>query len=524
MTAPVQNTLEHKGNFATHPLAELLVELTHARLTGSMRMSDGDKKTVVYFADGELVYAVANSKALRLFNLLLRKGKIDAKTISKYPNFANDLEFASKLIGDGLFAKGQIDEVAAEQVEAIVIDALSWPSGEWVFSPLVRVKQELWFPVDVHRVLMDYGRCIADQVISHRFMSVSEKFTAVENKELIAQLQPNEAFVYYRFLAGPLTIAQLRELSSGQEQGVLQALYVLWLGGLLERGEWNAAFSDNRLNHIRRTSVSKVKDASDVAESVKSQPEAVPVADIGKTESEPEKLPVNELTLQQYLDRVEKGDTHYDTLGIDPKGDMSNVKALYFSLAKQFHPDRHHRESPETIKRVQTAFTALLQAYEILKSPESREAYNAKMYKEIEAREKRREAGIADADPADRNAESGLDNFEEGLSLLNDDEPEAATVYLARAVHYSPQNALYHAYYGVALSSDPKQRHKAESELQAGVKLDPKNPKIRMMLVEFLVDNNMLKRAEGELRRFLEVAPGNKEATAMLNKIVPPST
>jgi tetratricopeptide (TPR) repeat protein len=366
---------------------------------------------------------------------------------------------------------------------------------------------------------MDYGRCVADQVISHRFMTVNEQFTAAENKEREALLLPNEAFVYYRFSGGPLTISQLRELSSGQEQGVLQALYVLWLSGLLKRNEWNAAFSENRLNHIRRTSIAKIREASDVAESWKPQPEAIPVSTLGQTEPAPEKLPTTELTLEQYLERSEKGDTHYDTLGIDPKGDMTSIKALYFSLAKQFHPDRHHRESPETMKRVQTAFTALAQAYEILKSTDSREAYNAKMYKEIEAREKRREAGVADADPADRNAESGLDNFEEGLSLLNDDEPEAAIVYLARAVHYSPQNALYHSYYGVALSSDPKQRHKAESELQAGVKLDSKNPKIRMMLVEFLVDNNMLKRAEGELRRFLEVVPNNKEATAMLNRI-----
>lgn len=519
MTAPVQNTLEHKGKFSSHPFAELIVELTQARLTGSIRMSDGDKKTIVYFADGELVYAVANSKALRLFNLLLRKNKLDAKTISKYPNFANDHEFAAKLVGDAVLTKGQIDEVFAEQVEAIVVDALSWPSGEWVFSPLVRVKQELWFPVDTSQVLMNYGRCVADQVISHRFMSVSEKFTAVENKERETHLQPNEAFVYYRFQAGPLSIGQLRELSSGQETGTLQALYVLWLCGLLERNEWNAAFSENRLNHIRRTNIAKVKSASDVAEPAKAQPEAIPVSTLGKSEPEPEKLPTTELTLAEYLKRIEEGETHYDTLGIDPKGDLTSIKSLYFSLAKQFHPDKFHREGAETMKRVQTAFTSLAQAYEILKSPDSREAYNSKMYKEIEAREKRRAAGVADADPNDRNAEQGLESFEEGLSLLNDDEPEAAVVYLARAVHYSPQNPLYHAYYGQALSFDPKQRHKAEQEIQAGIKLDPKNPKIRMMLVEFLVDNNMMKRAEGELRRFLEAVPGNKEATAMLNKI-----
>ena len=51
------------------------------------------------------------------------------------------------------------------------------------------------------------------------------------------------------------------------------------------------------------------------------------------------------------------------------------------------------------------------------------------------------------------------------------------------------------------------------------MKLDPKNPKIRMMLVEFFVDMKMTKRAEGELKRFLELVPGDKEATKMLGKV-----
>jgi hypothetical protein len=39
------------------------------------------------------------------------------------------------------------------------------------------------------------------------------------------------------------------------------------------------------------------------------------------------------------------------------------------------------------------------------------------------------------------------------------------------------------------------------------------------MLVEFFMDNNMLKRAEGELKRFLEFVPNNAEARGMLAKM-----
>jgi hypothetical protein len=39
------------------------------------------------------------------------------------------------------------------------------------------------------------------------------------------------------------------------------------------------------------------------------------------------------------------------------------------------------------------------------------------------------------------------------------------------------------------------------------------------MLVEFFMDNNMLKRAEGELKRFLEVVPNNAEARSLMARI-----
>ena len=54
---------------------------------------------------------------------------------------------------------------------------------------------------------------------------------------------------------------------------------------------------------------------------------------------------------------------------------------------------------------------------------------------------------------------------------------------------------------------------------QHAVKLDPKNVKIRMMLVDFFIDMNMSKRAVGELNRFLELMPGNGEATKRLERL-----
>jgi len=519
MTA--QNNLEHQGTFAANPFAELLVEIVQAKFSGSLRISIEGQKSIIYFREGGIVYAVSNSKSLRIFNLLLRKNKIDTKVISRHPNFANDLEFSANLVAAGVIAKDEMDAIFIEQLEAIIVDVLTWKGGEWVFSPLVRARADLTHVVDVHKILIDYARCAGADHVSQRFKSVQESFALLPEADLNIQLQPHESFILSQFNGMPLKIDELRGRSAMPEAGLTQALYVLWLGGFLARSSWNAAFSAAKIGDIRTARMAKVKGAEDVAGPVGEEPKAKP-ADTVQSEpvQEAAKLPQIKISLEEYLERVEKAETHYDTLGIDAKTDNAVVKNAYFSLAKLFHPDRYHREAEGVLRRIQTAFTILAHAYEILKTPESRDAYNAKMYKEIEARERRRAAGQADAEgPVDRKAEEGLQNFEEGLSLINDEEYEAAAAYLARAVHYSPQNALYHAYFGKALSADPKQKHKAESELQTATKLDPKNVKVRMMLVEFLIDRNMMKRADGELKRFLELVPNNKEAIAMLAKI-----
>ena len=152
-----------------------------------------------------------------------------------------------------------------------------------------------------------------------------------------------------------------------------------------------------------------------------------------------------------------------------------------------------------------------------MKSKDTRENYDFKIRKDLETKEKLRAQGIAETEKIDPKTEQGLENFEMGLSLLMDEEHERAIPFLGRAAHYNPDNALYRAYYGKALSFDEKQMHKAEGEMQAAARIDPKNPKIRLMLAEFFIDMNMIKRAEGELKRFLEIAPNNAEARKMLN-------
>ena len=48
------------------------------------------------------------------------------------------------------------------------------------------------------------------------------------------------------------------------------------------------------------------------------------------------------------------------------------------------------------------------------------------------------------------------------------------------------------------------------------VKIDPNNPKFRLMLAEFFIAMKLMKRAEGELNRLLAIFPSNREARELL--------
>ncbi|MEP7147931.1 MAG: DUF4388 domain-containing protein [Acidobacteriota bacterium] len=511
-----QNNHHLKGDIQKNPFAELLVEIIQAKLSGSLRLDRAKQKGIIYFRGGAIVYAVSNAREQRLFSVLLSRKKIDQKTLAQFPNLANDLELAAELEEKKIFTKSELNQFIEMQIESIIVDALTWQTGEWAFSSLTRFREDLAYKTDIHRVLIDYARCLPSQEVYQRFRSVQEAFSPAQNKTCGALLQPQEQHVLDQFEGAQHTIEEMRQLSRLPETAMLQSLYVLWIGGLLIRRDWNSAFSAAKIGEILTSKVSLIKGAENLAK----KPDISTKSEERTEQVEEPTRPELELSVEDYLERVEKAETLYDVLGIAANSGPGGIKESYFAMARLFHPDRFHREEAVKLRRIQVAFTKIANAYETLKTDESRENYNFKVRKELEYREKRRAEGQAETVTSeDRQAEEGLGSFEQAMEAIGEEEFAAAAGHLSRAVHYSPQNALYHAYLGYALSHLERQHHKAEASLQTAVKLDPKNPKVRMMLVEFFMEMKMARRAEGELKRFLELAPDNKDAAKMLGEI-----
>lgn len=517
--------LEIQGSLSTNPLAELLYEIAQNQFNGSLRLANEAQKTVVYFDAGKTIFAVSNARQHRLFQMLLQAGKINQNALLAVKDFTNDLFLKDYLLKNNLLSEAELNRFFTRQIAEILQTALGWRTGEWIFSPLVRVKDDLRFAVEPHKSFLDYARTLSAESATQKFRNQGESFSAISPMPAGIDLSPPEWFVYSRFEDAALNRREIQNLSGLPESETAGILYALWLGGFLHRQNFHSAFSERYIAAVASARLALKKDDA---------PQAIPAAEkiaapVVKNVPVEKEEPKTEETfsaaeppvaLEDYLVRAENAASYYELFGLPPDVAAPEIKKTYFGLAKRFHPDLFRKEAADLRGRIENAFSKLAQAYDTLKNENSREVYDFKMRKEIaETLERQKKGETVKESAVQKQIDEAGENFDQGFNYLMDEDYETALPYLARAVFYAKDNARYHAYYGKALAADENQSHRAEAELQTAVRLDGRNVDYRIMLAEFFTELGLVKRAEGELNRLLTIAPGHQEARMMLDRL-----
>lgn len=516
-----QNNLEIKGNLQTHPFAELLLETSEANLTGSFRLSFETSKIVVYLKGGKIIFAASNARRHRLFEMLLNENKISQNQLVEIPNFTGDLELAAHLKNKNSFSEAEINRLFSVQIEEILKVVFDWTNGDWIFSPQTRIREAIQFEVNAPELLLEYARNLSNETIGERLKNPRETFAAkpFAAAEDVALLPP-EAFVLSRFDKSFMTVQEIKNLSGLPETATLQILYGLWLGGFLFRQNWRAAFSERKISEILSAKLSLKKETEALPEKsaeVKPAPVVIkpPVVEAARNNIKPA-----EISLDEYLTQVENAQNHYEILNISGDAELNEIKPRYFALAKQFHPDMFYQEKDSRLlQRIHSAFARTAQAYDTLKDAETRKVYDYKLNKNPVGQKSKVASDDSTENSGIRQEEFAKESFEQGFTLLMEDEYDEAVPFLARSVQFAPDNAKYHAYYGKALSGDESQRYKADAELQTAIRLEPQNITYRLVSAEFYIQYGLFKRAEGELQRLLSISPNNAEALTLLDSL-----
>jgi curved DNA-binding protein CbpA len=515
MTAP--NNSEITGTLQEYSFADLLAETSQAKLSGSFRLNHLDEKAVVYLQEGKVVFAVSNLRQHRLFQILLQTQTITKEVLTEITNFTNDFELAENLVANGNLTREMINLLFAGQIEQIIRGILQWETGAWAFSHLARAKETMRFQIDTSKILVEFVRQKSEDEISRKFRSIEEKFVARGGFRADLSLRSEEGYLFSRFDSTPLKLQDIKTHSGMPVLLTLKVLYLLWVGEFISRHNWQSAFSENKVKELLSAKLTlKTPLVQSTAKVETNAPADEEVVELELDGHEPDEKEL----LTQYLTRVESAESYYEILEVSIKAAVPEIKAAYFKLAKNYHPDKFHNEVDSQLQqKVQNAFTEIARAYETLKDEKARELYDFKLRKYLESVKEQEKSSTPGAPQVKVEPDRAKGEFDQGFDCIMNQDYENAIPFLARAVQMSPDNARYHAYYGKALSFAKNQRFKAETEINTAIKLEADNPAHRIMLVEFYIQFNLLKRAEGELSRLLAAFPGNKEAQVLLDSL-----
>lgn len=523
------------GQLHEHPLAELIHETSVAGLSGALRLEQERLKTVVYVADGEVIYAASNLRVHRLAECVRRWQVLSAEQLAELPAGASDLDFAAALINEQALSREALEALRARQLTEILRPVLLWTTGTWEFDARVRMAQDMRVGVEMSRLLLEAARRLPADFTASRFSDPEEKLFP-ENAQPNLELMPAEAFVLSRIDA-PLTLSELLSISTLPEVETKQIVYALSLSRLVKRERWPLAFSPETLERARSV---KTTQKIETSASASEKPSAAKASNTQQTPAPVvvETEAAEEFGLDEFFARLARAGNHYEVLGVRRSASSGDIKSSYHNLAKRFHPDRFYNDADATLRaRIEEAFARVAQAYETLKGKQTRATYDLKLSQAATATTAQSASAVSSKQDVDSgssklknsedesraNASSLLrqaeESFGRGLLALRQSKPSAAIASFAEAARLAPQEARYRAYYGRALAENESTRRQAEAELKVAVALDSNNALYHVMLAELYMRIGLPRRAQSEAERALAIDAHNTAARQLLNTL-----
>jgi DnaJ-class molecular chaperone with C-terminal Zn finger domain len=500
-----------KGQLSEQPLAELIREISSKSLSGRLRLEHERIKIVAYFENGSFRYAASNLRTLRLREYLRKSEVVSDTDLAQFNEQVSDPDLLKVLCAQKLLSPAVAEQLQTRQVVDIVRLALSWTEGTWDFESRSRLDEQLNFIIDLDSLILEATRRMPVGFATTRLKNPEETISPIQDAPVDANLVPAEGYLLSR-LDRPMTLRDISAICGLGEDETVRLVYSLALAGFLKREHWEPVFRDQQ--PISAPVLEEVKTA------------APPVRKVEPTkETDPQEL-------ENFLTRIKNSQTHYDVLDVGREVSASELKTVYYQLARRYHPDRFRKLDAALVSQVESAFARITQAYDTLRDDRLRSGYNAK----IDARRKAEQ--IADAvtkptapviesesvaesvaEPVLPAAERAEIQFKEGLAALELGQRKVALGHFASAASTAPKEPRYRAFYGQMLAGHEQTRRAAETELLAAIKLEPGNAEYRVILAELYRDLGLKLRAKGEAERAVAADPNNRKARELLRSL-----
>jgi hypothetical protein len=328
------------------------------------------------------------------------------------------------------------------------------------------------------------------------------------------RLTPTDGYVISR-IDGTTSIRELLQLIPGSPDDTLRSLFGLLSAGILEFPPLPP----------------KVPKAAPPPRAKPEEPRpGASTVSVPKPPPPPPPPTEAELALQARRQEVInafdglKAKNHFEVLGIPRASSEVQVKEAYFRNAKAYHPDMQRDPALADLKdKMEAVFIRLGEAYEILKNPKTRGAYES----DLVARTPRTfpQAGGPAATPEapapyQPNPEILV---RDGVKLMEQEKYWDAIQLLEQAVPLEEGRPRQKARVLLARCylKNPKWIHRAEETLQTAIKEDAGYAEPYYILGTIYKGGGLKNRALSMFRKTVELKPEHEEARRELANLEP---
>ncbi|TDI38146.1 MAG: DUF4388 domain-containing protein [Acidobacteria bacterium] len=239
---------KERGSLDQKTALELILELYHGGVTGSLKLERTPLQKAVYFRDGQILFAASNDPKDQLASILVEEGKLgpDQMQVAQ-ARVSSGNPLAKVLTELGYISQRELADAARVKVERILTDLYTWDEGTFEFATKSLPKGAIDLDLSTPHLIAASIRRIQDRDWVLKELGSLE--TALTPNEILdtfinetkADAQTIEVL---RHADGTKTVQQIASLSSLGEFEVCKILAAAVVVGAMTKGASIATSDD----------------------------------------------------------------------------------------------------------------------------------------------------------------------------------------------------------------------------------------------------------------------------------------
>jgi len=516
-----------KGNLAEGVLPGLLRELYVGRKTGVLHFSLDNERRSVRVRRGNLIHADTNVKEDRMGETLVRQGLIGAAELKRATGFVlrDGKRLGVVLLELGILDKDRLEDGLAIHLRENLMKVFSWNDGLYAFEeePEGDEPADVTLKLSTGEMILEAVRRVQDPDVIRYALGDINRILSHSNDPLLRfqkiTLSPVDGYLLSR-IDGTLSAREVFLLIPLPPEETQRSLFGLLCTGVVEYlGLPSKKAAPAGAASGRPAPAQPPAPAPRPPEAAGPPAPRAPLSDAARKVAEARRTEIEEAYAGL------KTRNHFEVLGVPRASSEAQVKDAYFRLAKRFHPDTHHDPLLTDLRdKLEAVFIRLGEAYEILRNPRSRSAYEsdlaARMPRAPKPPAESEAPPPADPELAAKLAEAAIkkaeklilqEKFWDAIQILENAIPSARS-----RIKQKGRVLLANAYL-----RNPNWVKQAEQVLLTATQEDPQYAEPFFLLGTIYKASGLRSRAISMFRKAVELKPEHEEAAAELLSLTP---